>query len=127
MLSPLMVFVSDLQIHGLRWADQSTEEGPSNYFGDAEYSSEDWFGGLRSMTHYADDVFVTDKHGSIISTMTCAADEVIQLQCSARTLQIKPSIKGPTLPGPFPENLCYLVESDGELLYVVSGRAYNDE
>ncbi len=128
MTSPLMVFVSDLQNCSLRWADQSTEEGPSALgFGEALYRAASCFGVLHSITYYAGDIFATDKYGSIISSMTYAADEGTQLLRSARTLRMSASISGPTLPGQYPANLCYLVESKGELLYVVSGRVYNGE
>jgi hypothetical protein len=117
-----MVFVSDLQNCGLRWADQSTKEGRSTLgFGEVEYRAASCFGVLHSITYYAGDIFATDKYGSIISSMTYAADEGTQLLRSARTLRMSAIISGPTLLGQYPANLCYLVESEGTLFYVVSG------
>ena len=112
MTSPLMVFVSDLQNCGLRWPDQSTEEGPSaSGFGEGEYRAAGCFGVLHIITYYAGDIFATDKYDSFISTMTYTADDGTQLLRSARTLKMSTIISGPTLPGQYPANLCYLVES----------------
>ena len=109
MTSPLMVFLSDLQNCGLRWADQSTKEGPSALsFGEALYRVASFFGVLHITNYYAGDIFATDKYGSIISTISYAADEGTQLLRSARTLRMSVSISGPTLPGEYPANLCYL-------------------
>ncbi|KAK1665022.1 hypothetical protein QYE76_053181 [Lolium multiflorum] len=128
MTSPLIVFVSDLQNCSLRWADQSTEEGRSALgFGEAEYRVASCFGVLHNITYYAGDIFTTDKYGSIISSMTYDANEGTQLLRSARTLRMSAIISGPTPLGQYPAYLCYLVESEGELLYVLSGRVYNGE
>jgi hypothetical protein len=77
-ISPsLRVFVSNLQNHTVRWADESSEAGPFAFgFGEELYWAADVFGVLWSMTHFAGDVFVTDKH-AIISTMAGNPEEGI--------------------------------------------------
>jgi hypothetical protein len=73
----LMVFVSNLQNHTVRSADESSEAGPFAFgFGEELYWAADVFGVLWSMTHFAGDVFVTDKH-AIISTMAGNPEEGI--------------------------------------------------
>ena len=117
-MSPsLRVFVSDIQNHTIRLADESSKEGPSYEFGEELCRAADVFGVLRSMTHFAGDLFVTDRHG-ILSTMKDAAEEGIQMV-------MKTTIASPGFE--FPKNLFYLVESEGELLFVVSGPVYHGE
>ena len=79
------------------------------------------------MTEHAGDIFLTDAYGSIISTMAAPTVEGCLLPRSARTLKMNIAIKGP-IPGyQYPNNLFYLVEPEGELLFVESGPVYNGQ
>ena len=82
------------------------------------------FAKLRSMSSYASDVFVIDRYGSVFSTMSDAAHGDVQMQRSAQTLKMHATIEGPVLGCWYPENRFYLVDTDGELLFVVSGPIY---
>ena len=128
-MSPLMVFISSKWRHTLHWADESTKEGEpgDRMFGDGFYDVDTFPGALGSMTEHAGDIFLTDAYGSIISTMAAPTVEGCQLPRSTWTLKMNITIEGP-IPGcQYPDNLFYLVESEGELLFVVSGPVYNGQ
>jgi hypothetical protein len=71
----LTIFVSDLQNNTIRWANKSSEAGPSaSRFGHGFYSALGPFAVLWCITHFPGDVFVIDKYSSIISTMPSTAN-----------------------------------------------------
>ena len=114
-----MVFTSNLQ-NTIIWCEgEGIEEGSRPVFGEGWYMPNE-FAELRSMTSYVIDVFVADRYGSVLSTMCDAAHGDVQLQRSVRTLEMHPTIAGPVSGCQFPKNRFYLVESDGELFFVVS-------
>ncbi|XBI22497.1 hypothetical protein VPH35_063512 [Triticum aestivum] len=71
--SPMMVFISDLLNNCVSWADQTSEEWhPALGFGEGEFRTGDWGFGNRhkNLTSFAGGMYITNKYGSIISTIT---------------------------------------------------------
>jgi hypothetical protein len=121
MKPPLTVFVADLQNDTIRWADKIIEVGGSTSgFGHGFYSAQGPFAVLRCMTHFASDVFVVEKYGSIISTMPDTANPGTKLEMNT-------TIVGPVPADQYSSDMFYLVESEGELLFVMSRRVYNSQ
>jgi hypothetical protein len=72
------------------------------------------------MTHFAGDVVVVDRYGSIISTMPGTANRGTKLEMNNAIVGLVPDDQ-------YSPNMFYLVESEGELLSVMSERVYNGQ
>lgn len=114
-LSPMRVFASSPQRNSVRWIDETTEESMSGWgFHDK------WFGAsqgcLVGMTPFAGDLYTTDVDGSIISATDAAAAEKDQRQQLLAILSLESYAQE------CHGNYFYLVESEGELLFVMECR-----
>jgi hypothetical protein len=117
----LTVFISDLQNNTIRWADKSSEAGGSVLgFGHGFYKAPCPFAVLRCMTHFVGNVFVVDRYGSVISTMPGTANPGTKLEMNT-------AIVGPIPDDQYSPDMFYLVECEGELLFVKSKRVYNGQ
>ncbi|XBI32791.1 hypothetical protein VPH35_056194 [Triticum aestivum] len=126
--SPMMVFISNLLNDCVSWADQTSEEWHTAFgFGEGECRTGDWgFGdGHKNLTSFAGSMYITNKYGSIISTITDVYKEGNQWKRSAGTISMFTTIVGPNFELAHGSNNFYLVESEGELLLVMDGRICN--
>jgi hypothetical protein len=103
----LTVFISDLQINTIRWAEKE-QQGRSSAlgFGHVFYMAPGPFAVLRCMTHFAGDVFVVDRYGSVISTMAGTANPSTKLEMNT-------AIVDPVSDDQYSPDMFYLVESEG--------------
>jgi hypothetical protein len=128
MMKPsLTIFISDLQNNTIRWADKSSKAGGSTLeFGHGFYMAPVWadksrpFAVLQCMTHFAGDVFAIDRYGSIMAIMHDTANPGTKLEMNTAIVGTVPDDEY------FPD-IFYLVEYEGELLFVTSERVYNGQ
>uniref|UniRef100_M8C6H6 KIB1-4 beta-propeller domain-containing protein n=1 Tax=Aegilops tauschii TaxID=37682 RepID=M8C6H6_AEGTA len=79
----------------------------------------------QNLTSFAGGMYITNKYGSIISTITDVYKEGNQWKRSAGTISMFTTIVGPNFELAHGSNNFYLVESEGELLLVMDGRVCN--
>jgi hypothetical protein len=72
------------------------------------------------MTHFAGDVFVVDRYGFIISTMPGTANSGTKLEMNTSIVVSIPDDQ-------YSPDMFYLVECEGELLFMTSERVYNGQ
>ncbi|XBI22500.1 hypothetical protein VPH35_063515 [Triticum aestivum] len=126
--SPMMVFISDLLNNCVSWANQTSGEWhPALGFVEGEFRTGDWGFGDRhkNLTSFAVGMYITNKYGSIISTITDVYKEGNQWKRSAGTISMFTTIVGPNFELAHGSNNFYHVESEGELLLVMEGRVCN--
>ncbi|KAK1670805.1 hypothetical protein QYE76_058964 [Lolium multiflorum] len=113
MPSPMMVFIfTGSHKYAVSWADQSSESFKEREL-IMDYPSDDLC--LWNMTHFADQIYLANMYGSIISTSTVREEATMTT-----------AILGPTLEDCSSDmerkHGYYLVKSDGELLLVLNRR-----
>ncbi|XBI32781.1 hypothetical protein VPH35_056186 [Triticum aestivum] len=110
-------------------ADQTSEEWhPALGFGEGEFRTGDWgFGdGHKNLTSFAGGMHITNKYGSIISTITDVYKEGNQWKRSGGTISMFTTIVGPNFELAHGSNNFYVVESEREFLLMMDGRVCND-
>jgi hypothetical protein len=72
------------------------------------------------MTHFAGDLFVIDRYGSVISTMPGTTNPGTKLEMNT-------AIVGHVPDEQYSPDMFYLVDSERELLFVMSEQVYNGQ